>query len=200
MRYRDTILITILAAGMAAGCGQSPAKAGKTDTSEPGAAAQAAHQGMPNDDIHGMVSNMPKDDVHRKAMGGMGEGMHGSIGVNTEVHLDPEVANAWSGVTLHVTDRKGGSEQDVAVPLGSEKAIPGTGLSVTVDTFIPDFVMGADGIGTRSEEPNNPAAHVTIVENGKTLFDGWLFQKMPNIHPFSHERYTVVLAGGIPAK
>jgi len=197
MNHRYGIFVIVLAAGLAAGCGQGAKTGGGKGADEP---AQAAHGAMPKDDVHGMLSNMPKDDVHRKAMAGAGEGMHGSIGVNTELHLAPEIAAAWSGVTLHVEDRTGGSSHDVEVPLGKATALPGTDLTVTVDTFVPDFVMGADGIGTRSADPNNPAAHVTIVEAGKTVFDGWLFQKMPDIHPFTHERYAVVLSGGIPAK
>jgi len=200
MNHRYGLVVTILAAALAAGCGQKNAQQTPAGDAAAGAPVQPAHQEIPRDDVHGMLSNMPKDDVHAKAMAGAGEGMHGSIGGNTELHLDPAITAAWSGVTLHVADRTDGSERDVTVPLGKATPLPGTDLTVTADTFVPDFVMGADGIGSRSTEPNNPAVHVVIEEGGKTIFDGWLFQKMPDIHPFAHERYAVVLAGGIPSK
>ncbi len=200
MNQRYGLLVTILAAGLVAGCGQGGAKNTAKDAGKEAAPVQSDHSKMPKDDVHGMLSNMPKDDVHAKAMAESGEGMHGSIGVNTELHLDPAITAAWTGVTLRVTDRNDGSERDVTVPLGKTTPLSDTDLVVTADTFVPDFVMGADGIGSRSAEPNNPAVHVTIEEAGKTVFDGWLFQKMPDIHPFAHQRYAVVLAGGIPSK
>lgn len=185
-------MVMILAGLLAVGCGQKSTE--KTKQAAPG--AQPAHQSMPADAVHGNTE-IPQDEVHRQAMGE--GGMHGAMDVNTEIHLDPAVKAAWRGVRLEVVDKASGSKKMIDVPLGKATALGDTGLTATVDAFVPDFVMGADGIGTRSPKPNNPAAHLVIVEGGKTVFNGWLFATMRSIHPFVHEAYQVFLAEGIPA-
>jgi hypothetical protein len=58
--------------------------------------------------------------------------------------------------------------------------------------------MDDDGITSRSADANNPAAHVVITEEGVDDYEGWLFAAMPEIHPFPHARYQVLLVEGIP--
>jgi len=54
-----------------------------------------------------------------------------------------------------------------------------------------------------SNNPNNPALAVKIFENDKKIFPapgkewGWLFEKVPTIHPFEHEKYGIILKEGI---
>ena len=50
---------------------------------------------------------------------------------------------------------------------------------------------------TVSMEENNPAAKVIITDNGSQVFDGWLFQEYPDMHPFEHPVWKVVLAGAV---
>lgn len=193
---RSQLIVMTLVALVAVGCGQKSAD--KTAANEP--EAQAAHQGVPADAGSESPSDMPQDATHQKAMaeGGM-SGMQGGMGVNTEIQLDPAVKAAWKAVRLEVIEQKSGAKEVVEASIGSPQTLGSSGLSVTVDTFVPDFVMGADGIGTRSPQPNNPAAHVVILEDGKTVFDGWLFAKMRDIHPFVHDAYKVFLVKGVPA-
>jgi len=134
-------------------------------------------------------------------MGGMGMGGMGMGGaLNTEVHLDDAVRAAWAGVKINVTDRKTGEVSTFEAPMGKPTPLGKTGLILTADVFVPDFVMGADGITTRSAEPKNTAAHVTISEKGKPDFKGWLFGTMPDIHPYPNDLYQVTLESGIPVK
>ena len=189
---KTRVMVMILAGTLAVGCGQK----GAEKTGQPGPEAQAAQRSMPADAVH-QGGGMPQDEIHGKAMAE--GGMHGAMDVNTEVHLDPAVKAAWRGVRLEVVEKKSGSAKTVEVPLGRATKLGDSGLTATVDAFVPDFVMGADGIGSRSPEPNNPAAHVVIVEGGETVFDGWLFARMREIHPFAHDAYQVFLVEGIPA-
>ncbi len=193
---RSQLIVMTLVALVAGGCGQKAAD--EAAAKEP--QAQAAHQSVPAEAGSESPSEMPQDATHQKAMAeaGMG-GMHGGMGVNTQVQLDPAVKAAWRAVRLEVVEQKSGAKEIVEASFGSPRKLGSSGLSATVDTFVPDFVMGADGIGTRSPQPNNPAAHVVILEDGKTVFDGWLFAKMRDIHPFVHDAYKVFLVEGVPA-
>jgi len=145
------------------------------------------------------VQAMPDDDVRATAMGGgsMG-GMMG--GLNTDIRLDPEIANAWSGIRVHVVDSETGDGKIIDAALGETVALGDSGLTLLADAFVPDFVMDEDGITSRSAETQNPAARVVITEDGAADYEGWLFAAMPEIHPFPHDRYQVLLVEGITAE
>ena len=176
------ILGFILFASLALyGCGQKATE--KTTAEAPDAAPAGAE--------------MPKDAVH----GTMGEGMgaaHEAMKVNTEVILTPEIAAAWSGGIIEVQTRDG-KAQRYTLKLGENTALGETGLTATASAFVPDFVMDDSGITSRSAEPKNPALEVLITEEGKPDYKGWLFGAMPDVHPFPHDTYAVVLIEGVPS-
>jgi len=66
--------------------------------------------------------------------------------------------------------------------------------------FLTDLNIHNDNVSTSmSNNPENPAAHVSIYEDGKEVFDGWLFSEFPGMHPFKHARYGVTLKAGVPS-
>jgi hypothetical protein len=144
------------------------------------------------------VQAMPDDDVHTAAMGESMGGMMG--GLNTDIRLDPEIADAWTGIRVHVVDSETSEAQIIEVALGETAVLGESGLTLSADTFVPDFVMDDGGITSRSAETHNPAVRVVIAEEGKADYEGWLFAAMPEIHPFPHERFQVLLVEGIPAE
>jgi hypothetical protein len=120
-------------------------------------------------------------------------------GFDRAVQLDPETQAAWRGVTILVTDRETGDREQFEVPLAGAELLGSSGLVLTAETFVPDFVMDEHGIRSRSADPVNPAARVRISEDGAADFEGWLFAAMPETLPFQHERYEVLLVEGIAA-
>ncbi len=153
----------------------------------------------PADDVNSTAAEqaMPDDDVHAGAMGG---GMHQSAGINAEVSLDPEIADDWRAIRVRVVDLGTMEESSYEIPIGEAVPLGDTGLTLQAVAFIPDFVMGETGITSRSAEAQNPAARVVILEEGKTDYEGWLFGAMPEIHPFPHEQYAVMLSEGVPVE
>jgi hypothetical protein len=125
----------------------------------------------------------------------IGEPQH-DMGLNTDLELDEAVRNAWNGVILEVGEPEGPGVRYELVK-GAATALGDTGLTATLIEFVPDFEMGEGGITSRSNEANNPAARVRIVEEGRPEYVGWLFAEMPAIHPFPHETYKVVLIEGV---
>ena len=188
---RTLILIALLAA---LGCGGSATP--PADDVE----AAASHNGMSNDDVHGAMSDMPDDDDHAGAMGqAMGDGMHQGGGINAEVALDPEIADDWQAIRVRVVELESMNETFHEIAIGQEAALGDSGLTLRAVAFIPDFVMGEDGITSRSADPQNTAARVVIIEEGKADYEGWLFGAMPEIHAYPHELYGVMLVEGVPA-
>jgi hypothetical protein len=62
------------------------------------------------------VQAMPDDDVHATAMSESMGGMMG--GLNTDIHLDSEIAGAWAGIRVHVVNSETGDGQIFDVALG----------------------------------------------------------------------------------
>lgn len=123
--------------------------------------------------------------------------------IQYKVVVPTGVKDKWSAVKLLIKDKKLNKTQEVTVKLGDEIKIPDSKLTAKVGVFLPDFKMGAQIITSASNSPNNPAVGVLILENGSQIFPesgewGWLYSKHPDIHPFQHERYVLILKEGVP--
>lgn len=114
--------------------------------------------------------------------------------------LLPEVASAYKGIVISVTDIKKGSSMEMEVPFGQEIKIKDTPLSVTVQSFFPDFTMVNGGVANKSMNENNPGAKVVIKKDGNMMFDGWLFQKFPGTHGLEDADYNMIMVKSVPVK
>jgi hypothetical protein len=131
--------------------------------------------------------------------------MKGVMG-KTKVVVPDNVKGKWSAVTIVVIDKITGNSKDYTVNLNSDFKIPNSDLKVHVGDFLPDFKMEGTTLTSASNEPNNPAVGIKVFEKGKQIFPalgkqwGWLFSKMPTVHPLRHPKYNIVLKEGIPKK
>lgn len=119
-------------------------------------------------------------------------------GLDAEILLSPEIAAAWRAVRVRVVDGESGEERLFEVPVGGADLLGASGLVLSVEAFVPDWVMDERGITSRSAEPHNPAARVVISEDGVAEFSGWLFAAMPESFVFEHPRFRVLLVEGVP--
>jgi hypothetical protein len=55
--------------------------------------------------------------------------------------------------------------------------------------------MQGPDITSSTNEPTNPAVNIVVSENGGLIFSGWLFQKFPTTHAFTHPRFSIGLTG-----
>lgn len=111
------------------------------------------------------------------------------------VTVPPDVQGKWKSVIIEVANKQMNEQQDYLVDMNQDFIIPNTKIRIHVVAFLPDFSMSPQGITSLSNELRNPAAKVVIYEDGKEIFEGWLFQKMPTVHPFEHDVYAVKLKG-----
>ena len=103
------------------------------------------------------------------------------------------VKGKWKAVVLVVEDKGAKKKSEFTVNLGGDLKVPNTGLKISVGDFLPDFKMEGLTITSLTNNPNNPAVNVKILENDKEVFKGWLYSKFPAIHPFEHPKYSVTL-------
>jgi hypothetical protein len=117
--------------------------------------------------------------------------------VPTSLVVPPEVERAWSGIRLAWKDSTAGKEGLLDVPLGQTAKLPGSEVSVRADVFLPSFTMDAQRITSSGIEPGNPAARITVTEKGSEVYAGWVFERFPDVHPFTHPRFSLRLVGGV---
>ena len=175
MRFPIALALAILP--MIISCGAGP---------EPISTEPSTVEGAPDEDAEGAEA----DQV-----------MGGGIGdLDTEISVPSEIADAWTGVRILVIDNDSSDELFFDVMLGETELLGDSGLTISVETFVPDFAMDENGIRSRSAHTDNPAARVLITDETGIDFRGWIFSAMPEIHPFEHSRYQVLLVEGIPAE
>ncbi len=122
----------------------------------------------------------------------------------TTIIVPPTVKGKWKAVVLTVEDKDSKKTADYTVALNSELKIPNSNLKVIVGDFLPDFRMEGLNITSASNQPNNPALAVRVMDGGKQIFPaagkkwGWLYTRFPTMHPFEHPKYAIVLKSAVP--
>lgn len=118
----------------------------------------------------------------------------------TQLVVPPEAIAAFSGVRIAWKDAESSKEGILEVALGAPTPLPGSDLHVRADVYLPAFTMSTDTITSTGTAEENPAARIAVVEGGKEIFTGWIFQRFPDVHPFQHPRFSLRLQGGVPRK
>ena len=118
-------------------------------------------------------------------------------GQEAVVNVPADVKSKWKGIKIKVEDKKNKTAKEYTVKLGESMNIAGTKLSVKAVDYLPAFVMQGLNITSASNEQNNPAAKIVVTEGGAEIFKGWLFQKFPTTHAFSHPDFSITLLEGV---
>ncbi len=124
----------------------------------------------------------------------------------TKVVVPGSVKGKWTSVRLAVEDKVKKESKEYTVNLNSDFKIPDSNLKIHVGEFLPDFKMQGLTLTSASNEPKNPAVAIRVMEGKEQIFPakgkkwGWLFAKMPSIHPLNHPKYMIILKEGIPKK
>jgi hypothetical protein len=118
----------------------------------------------------------------------------------TRIIVPAAVAGQWKAVKIAVLDKEKNQEEIYTVDLGRAFPLPGSGISLQADNFLPAFIMDGTTLTSVSNEPKNPAVQIIVREGGREIFKGWLFSLYPGTHAFQHPRYSFTLVGYLPAK
>ncbi len=121
----------------------------------------------------------------------------------SQVIIPDSVKGKWSAAMIIFEDRIAKKKQEYTVKLNSDFLVPNSNIKVTVGEFFPDFRMEGITLTSASNQPNNPALAIKVFESDKQIFPapgrqwGWLFAKVPSIHPFEHPKYGIILKKGV---
>jgi len=77
---------------------------------------------------------------------------------------------------------------------GQDFQVPYSPLRIRMIEYIPDFVIDNSGkIGSRSNEPRNPAALLELYDGNNLKYKSWVFQKFPDFHASDESEYSLKL-------
>ena len=109
------------------------------------------------------------------------------------------VQGKWKAVKISVVDKNANREKIYTIAIGSQFQLPGSGLTLKVENFLPHFVMEGTTLTSQSNKLLNPAVQIKVSEEGREIYKGWLFTLYPTTHAFQHPVYGFTLVGYIPA-
>jgi hypothetical protein len=121
----------------------------------------------------------------------------------TQVVVPESVKGKWSAARIILEDKVAKTKKEYEIKLNSDLTIPNSSLRIHVGDFLPDFKMDGLNLTSGSNEPRNPALSIRVFENDKQIFPapgrqwGWLFSKVPSIHPIEHPKYGITLKEGV---
>ncbi len=139
----------------------------------------------------------PQGTMEQPGMPGAPHGEGGPPPVEKTIVVPGDVKAAWKAVKIEVEFKEKKAKKQFTVPLNSEFKVPDSGLTLKVGAFLPQFKMEQDRITSGSNNPENPVVRIEVFEEGKEIFQGWLFSKFPAVHPFTHEKYALTLLEGV---
>lgn len=146
---------------------------------------QAAPSGqMPSD--HPPVDQTTED---------IAKAQHANIKTQKEVVLKDEVRAKWKEVKLEITEGSSKTKGTVTIKVGGDVQLNRAGFRLKVAEFVPDYAISDNRIESRSNEPNNPAVLVELLEGDKSVSKGWIFKEFPEFNSFTDDRFPVKLVG-----
>lgn len=120
-------------------------------------------------------------------------GSHSNLKSARKLQLDDEVIAKWKVVNLEISDNTAGQKKAVKVNVGQKVSLKDDGLYLMVKAYVPDYALSEDAIVSRSNEPNNPAILVELMEGDKVVTSGWIFEQLPDFNSYGDARYGLVL-------
>lgn len=118
--------------------------------------------------------------------------VHPMSNLSSTLRIPPEVKAKWKSVELSIT-ATGGKEQRARVAIGDKVAIANTGLSLSVDAFVPAFMSDAGVVTSSSNQLDNPAVELQLRDHKGKIAEGWVFQNLADFNSFSSKQVSVRL-------
>ena len=105
--------------------------------------------------------------------------------VKMRLNIPADVKAKWKTVELSVAG-KDITERKLRIPVGGETGIDKSGLSVRVLAYVPAFQSDVGTVTSTSNNPDNPAVLIQLVDKAQVLSEGWVFQKYPDFNTYKN--------------
>ena len=118
---------------------------------------------------------------------------HTASGTKSRLNIPAEVKAKWKSTELAVSG-PGISARTVKLAVGGELKLE-SGLLLRVLAYVPAFQSDTGTVTSASNNPDNPAVLLQLVDRQQILGEGWVFQKLPDFNTFTIDRLKVQLVG-----
>ena len=118
---------------------------------------------------------------------------HGSVAGGKEVRISDEVKAKWKVAEIELTDTSSATKKVLKLDVGKKVAVKGTNFKILAVVLVPHYVIYEDHIGSKSNEPNNPAVLMELYDGDNVVARGWIFKTFTTFNSFVHEKYAVAL-------
>jgi len=118
----------------------------------------------------------------------------------SRIVVPEEVEGQWKAVRIVVQNKEDNREDTYTVDIGYKFKVANSDVTLEVNAFLPAFVMKGKDMTSNSNKLDNPAALISLTEDGKEIFNGWLFSRFPGTHAFQHPKFSFTLVDFIPAQ
>lgn len=123
---------------------------------------------------------------------------HANIKTQKAVSISDEVKAKWKEAQLEILDAESGASQTVSVKVGGDIKLK-EGVRLKVEAIVPDYTIAESRIESRSNELNNPAVLIDLVENDKSVARGWVFRDYPEFNSYNDRRFPMRFLTANPA-
>ncbi len=120
-------------------------------------------------------------------------------GVKREVRVPPDVKERWKTVSIKFVDKEKKKEKVLAVSVGKDAPVPDTKIAIKVEAFLPNYTIFDEYITSKNNEPENAAVLIELLENGKSVSKGWVFERLPDFNSYKNDKYDIVLMPSVSA-
>jgi hypothetical protein len=138
----------------------------------------------------GATPSMPAtrpDDAARST-----EFKHPTSVSKSHLNIPADVKAKWKTVELSLSGQNVPLRK-VRVSIGGETSLDPSGLIVRVVAYVPAFQSDSGTVTSSTNNPDNPAVLVQLVEKAKVLNEGWVFQKYPDFNTYKNEKLQLQL-------
>jgi hypothetical protein len=154
--------------------------------------------------IEGSSSKLNDSANFKERITGLGanESAHPQLNkklTSRKIVVPSEVEGKWNSVKILIQNKEDDELEAIhTLKLGSSMITVGSGLTLTVGSFLPNFVMDKKTYTSKGNKPLNPAVQLIVEESGKIIYEGWAFAKFPTMYKFEHKSISIKLLGAMP--
>lgn len=120
-------------------------------------------------------------------------------GAKREVRVPPDVKEKWKTVSIKFVDKEKKKEKVLALSVGKDAPVPDTKIAIKVEAFLPNYTIFDEYITSKNNEPENAAVLIELLENGKSVSKGWVFERLPDFNSYKNDKYGIVLMPSVSA-
>ncbi len=132
----------------------------------------------------GTTAVVTPDDVSKR---------HPDTDTAKEVKLSDEVKVKWASAKIRLLDKESGKGEEFTLKVGDETKLKDKGITIKIEALVPHYVIYDTYIGSKTNDPINPAILVVLKKDKGGLAKGWIFEKFPDFNSFKNDRYDIIL-------